>query len=112
MLLEITDHKILDFDIIKFAEHVLDTSEFITSRSQMRTISKVIDLISAAILAGKSFVEIPDDASKMFKEACESAPIPKLFACTKDKDGNVIGDQHLLSKRLFEPFYISIEQMV
>lgn len=108
MFLKIPDYRILDFGMLKFAEHVLDTSPTITTRSQMRLVAKAVDAISEA---KDGVAEMADDVAKAFQGACEAAPLPPLVLHRLGASGQPFGEPQSVPKRAFEPLYEAVEGM-
>lgn len=108
MFLKIPDHRILDFGMVLFAEHVLDTSPTIASRSQMRTVMRAVDAIAEA---RDGIAEMAEDAAKAFQAACEAAPVPPLTLCRRGASGKPLGEPQPVPRRAFEPFYEAVENM-
>ncbi len=108
MYLRIPEHQILDFGMVKFAEHVLDTSPAISTRSQMRLAMKAVEAITDA---KDGVAEMADDVAALFQAACETCPIPALNVVRLGASGQPIGAADPVPKRAFDPFYEAIENM-
>ncbi len=99
---------VIDFTMLKLAEHVLDNSPGITSRNMMRLVSRAVDAIADA---KSDVVEMPDDVAKAFQVAADAAPLPALGAYKKDKDGKQLGPMQRVPGRAYESLYAAIEGM-
>lgn len=108
MFLKIPNLQILDFGMVQFAEHVLDTAPTITTRSQMRLVMKAVELIAGA---KDGVAELPGDVAKEFASACEAAPIPPLVMQRHGASGKPFGEPVPVPKRAFEAFYEAVEGM-
>ncbi len=108
MFLKIPAYKIIDFDMLKFAEHVLDTSPAIASRSASRPVMKAIEAIAEA---EDVVVEMTAEVTKALQAATEVAPTPPLFLQPLDALRQPVGEPQPVPRRAFEPFYAAIENM-
>lgn len=108
MYLKIPNHQILDFGMLKFAEHVLDTSPVISTRSQMRLVMKAVEAIAEA---KDGIADMSDDVAKLFQDACDAAPIPVLNLVRLGASGQPLGDAEPVPKRAFGPFFEAVESM-
>lgn len=106
--LKIPTYTILGFDLLKFAEHVLDTSPVITTRSQMRPVMKAIEAIAEA---ESGIAVMSDDVAQAFQAACEVAPTPPLTFVRQGASGEPFGEHRPVPKREFFPFYEAVETM-
>lgn len=108
MFLKIPAYRIIDFGMLAFAEHVLDTSPAISTRSKMRPVMKAVE----AIAESKSGVaEMSDEAATAFREACEVAPVPQLMMSQMGASGQRIGEAQPVPTRAFAAFYEAVENM-
>ncbi len=108
MFLTIPSERIGDFDMVKFAEHVLDTSPAIATRSQMRLVMKAVEAIATPV---DGIAELAIDVAQAFQAACESAPIPELKLIRVDEAGNPFGEPIVVARRAYQAFYAAAEGM-
>jgi hypothetical protein len=104
MFLTIPNYSILDFNMLKFAEHVLDQSPVYATRSLMRQGFKAIESIAAA---KDGVAEMADDIGELFQRASAEAPVPRLQLIVKGHEGN----PEPIGASKFNPFYEAIEGM-
>ncbi len=107
MFLKIPDYRIVNFDMVKFAEHVLNESEF-TTRSQERPI---LNAVSAIVAAKDGVAELVDADAKDFQEACQAVKFPKLKLTQLDHEKKPFGEPVEVPRAAFYPFYEAVEGM-
>jgi len=103
MYLQVPTKTVADFTFAKFADYVLDHSPAYATRSLLRLGMKARDAIAAAV---DGIAEMPDDVGKLFKQAAEEAPVPRLVLKPPTE-----GEPIPIPASAYDSFYEAIEGM-
>jgi hypothetical protein len=107
MFLKIPVYKILGFDMLKFAEHVLDATPCAT-RSQERPLVNAVNAIASAV---GGIAEMLDSDATFFQAACGAVEYPKLMVSHVDPEGKPVGEPFEVPRSAFRKFHEAVENM-
>lgn len=105
MYLRIPSHVVVDFDFARFADHVLDQSPVYATRSLLRLGMQARDAIATAT---GGIAELSDEVGKLFQQACDAAPVPRLVAFDKSRPES---EPTPIPATVYEVFYAAVEGM-
>jgi hypothetical protein len=108
LYLQIPTGNVAGLTFIGFADHVVDHSPVVETRSQLRLILKAREAIDAQ---QDGVVEMPRLLGELWQRACAEAPIPRRLVGMQDAAGQWIGEPDRVPARAYDRFYEAVEGM-